>query len=219
MTFTEIATDVTDRLNLSSADASVRIGKAINRKYREVTSAVGLITSRRTEVSKVVTIGNTSVAFSGLEKIVAVIDKSSGSNRVIPEITFEEMQQRATQSGDRVSAYAIQLVGSTTQTIRIDNTPLSAFTLYAEGWATVATLSGSNVPGFPESFHDILVEGVLADEYRKLEKLDMARESRGVYEKRMSELRMWIATSAYLDFVQGGYRNLSPDPTTTMFLI
>jgi hypothetical protein len=35
-------------------------------------------------------------------------------------------------------------------------------------------VSGSQEPAFPESFRDILIEGVLADEYRKLEKATLA---------------------------------------------
>jgi hypothetical protein len=47
--------------------------------------------------------------------------------------------------------------------------PQAAFTLQADGYERADTLTGSQEPAFRESFHDILIEGVLADEYRKLE--------------------------------------------------
>jgi hypothetical protein len=49
----------------------------------------------------------------------------------------------------------------------------------------------------------------MAGEYRKMEKLSLMQDAEANYEKRLSDLRMWIAKSAYLDVVQGKYTTRS----------
>jgi hypothetical protein len=44
---------------------------------------------------------------------------------------------------------------------------------------------------------------VLADEYRRKEKSDYVKEQEELFEKRLSDLRMFIAKSAYLQNYRG----------------
>lgn len=210
MTFTDIQTDLMDRLNLTSPDAQTRVGRAINRKYKEVTSSIGLEVARRTEVQADATLGVRELTFSSIEKVIAIIDKSSGSNRVLKEVTKQELNNKAAHT-ELPREYAIERMGASSVTIYLDCIPQTAFTLYAEGHETASTLSGVMEPAFPESYHDILIEGVLADEYRKMNNTEMMRTSLAIFEKRLSDLRMWIAKSSYLDIVQNG-RNIKQMP-------
>lgn len=207
MTFTEIVSDICDRLNYTSTDATTRVGKAVNRKYKEITSSIGLVTARRTEVQKAATLGVSTLIFTGIEKIITVIDKSSGTNRILQERTYEYMLDKAPATSDSPQEYAIVNMGASTTSILMDVTPQTAFVLYAEGHATAGTLSGTQEPAFSESFHDVLIEGVLVDEYRKLEKPDYMKASKAIFDQRMGELRLWIAKSAWLDIYQGGNKD------------
>jgi hypothetical protein len=148
MTFDDIVSDVKDRLNLTSTDATTRIGKAVNRKYKQVTTSVGLVTARRTEVQKNCTPGVRTLTFTGVEKIINVISKASGTNRILKEITYEEMEARSPQTSDTPYYYAIANLASNTTTVFLDVSPVTAFTLYAEGHATAGTLSGVLEPAF-----------------------------------------------------------------------
>ena len=78
----------------------------------------------------------------------------------------------------------------------------TAFTVYADVIATAATLSGSTEPAFPESYHDILIEGVLMNEYKRSEKLALAQDAKREYESRLSDLRLWMALSPNKDLYQ-----------------
>lgn len=210
MTFTEIVDDIKDRLNLSSSDATTRIGKAVNRKYKEVTSSLGMVVSRRTEVQADTTEGVRTLTFDGIEKISAVIDRSSGTDRLLREVTYEEMKDVAVREDDLPAQWAVYRTGPDTVTIYLDCNPQSEFTLYAEGLESKATLSGSDEPTFSESYHDVLVEAVLVDEYRKLEKFDFMKASKVLYDTRMSELRLWISLSSYNDIHQGKRASSNP---------
>ena len=204
-TFTELKTEIKDRLSLTSTEADTRVGRILNQKYKEVTTSVGLVTTRRTTVSTLATTGQSTLTFTGIEKIINVVDRRDTNYKIIPEADIEELKEDQVFTLTFPSKYAVQSTTYTTVTILMNCVPVvaSPFTLYADGWANMATLSGSNVPVFAESFHDILVWGVLADEYRRIMKLDLALDAEKKYEKRLSELRLFIASSAYLDIYQG----------------
>lgn len=206
MTFVEIVSDICDRLNYTSSDATTRVGKAVNRKYKEITSSIGMVTGRRTEVQASATLGVRALVFSGIEKVIAIIDKSSGANRVLDEVSYETLNNQSPVS-ELPRQYAIYRNGSQTVTIYLDCIPQTTFTLYAEGHETLDTLATTDEPAFSESYHNILVEGVMVDEYRKMEKLALMKASKDLYEQRMGELRMWIAKSSYEDIYQGHRRS------------
>lgn len=204
MIFEELIQETMERLNLSSDEARSRIGREINSRYRRATSSIGMETSRRTTVTKTATIGNRTMTFSGIEKIIAVIDKSGGSGHdvVLSQVTFDEMHNLPLKK-QPPRHYAVTNTHAQTVDIYMDCTPTTAFTLYADGHISLTTLAGGTAPDFPESFHDILIFGAMADEYRKMEKLQFARDCEADYERRLSDLRMWIAKSAYTTLYAG----------------
>lgn len=203
MTFTEIVDEAMTRLNLSSAAAQARIGSAVNHKYKEVTSSIGLNVTRRTQVQSTVTLGVQELVFADIEKVLTVIDKSSGQNRILTEITVDEMRERTIGTGSKVQEYAILKMDAHEVTILMDTIPQTSFTLYADGYERALDLSGSQEPAFPESFHGLLVESVMADELRKMEKIQLANIARDEATRLLSDLRMFIAKSAWSDIYQG----------------
>lgn len=282
MIFDELTAEVCEKLNLTSDEAKSRVGRELNSRYRRATSSIGLETSRRTQVSKAATVGSQTITFTGIEKVITVIDKSSGKDIILDQITPDEMHEaplrneparkfavtnthatsvdiivdcisvdgaRSATIAAAGSGYSVNdtltLTGGTstsTATFKVatiggggavtsvtihepgnytvePSNPVSTtssagigctltvtfggFTLYADGHITLATISGNSIPDFPESFHDLLVFGVMADEYRKMEKLQFSKDCENDYEKRLSDLRMWIAKSAWQDIHQG----------------
>lgn len=202
MTFTEIVTEITNRLNLTSTAASTRIGLEVNRYYKRVTTALNLKTSRQGTVTQAMVAASREVTFSGVEKIDRIIDNSASAWTVLTQITYDEMRDtKATTSAP--TKWAIKTVTGTTVIVMFDCAAPDTRVLTADGQLVGSTLSGSNVPAFPESFHDVLVEGVLQDEYKKQEKTDLASMSKSEYEQRLSDLKMFMAKSAYLLRRQG----------------
>lgn len=193
MTFDEIVGEVEDRLNLRSGTAAARVGRLVNAVYRKVTSSIGLATARPVfGLEATASLGSAVVTFTGIEKIDRVTDETSGSLVVLTEISIDEMRTKEAGTGDPTE-YAIQSMGRNSVTIRLNVLAQTAFTLKADGLETASTLSGSQVPAFSESYHDVLVEGVLKDEYLKLEKPTLAKVAKDTYEERLSELRLFIA--------------------------
>lgn len=205
MVMEEIITEACERLNLTSDTARSRVAREINNRYKRITSSIGLVTSRFTSVTALAVIGNRTMTFTGIEKITAVVDKSDPSQDIVlGQLTPDEMHITPIRT-EPPRNYAITRMHGTSVEVELDCLPATAFTLYADGYVTVTSLSGSDVPDFPESFHDILVWGVMADEYRKMEKMPLMIDAEQNYEKRLSDLRMFIAKSAYLDIYQGRY--------------
>lgn len=202
MTADELITHIADALNLSSAEALARIGRNLNVTYKRVTSAIGMVTTRREEVFKAVTIGSQLVTFTGVEKLDVVFRKVGLRRIILTELTNDEMLL-ATPGAEPPRHYSVFSVTPQSITIKIDCIPTTAFTLYALALGDLPTLTGANSPAFPESFHDILIYGVMTDEYRKMEKAAYAKEAEDNYNQRLSDLKMFIAKSAYLDIYAG----------------
>lgn len=202
MIFDEIVSTVCNTLNLSSDDAKARVSAEVNARYRRVTSGIGMATSRQTQVLKAATIGNPDLVFSGITKITAVIDKSSGKDDPLTEITYDEWHTEPARQ-QPPTKYAVYLMGTSTVTVKLNCIPTTTFTLYADGIVNLSTLSGSQSPAFDEDFHDILVFGAMSDEYRRLEKVQLQKDAETDFEHRVSDLKMFIAKSGYLDIYQG----------------
>lgn len=212
MTFTEIQTDIADRLNLTSTEDLARVGRAINRKYKEITASLGIKhTSRRTTVSASMTISVSTLQFTGAEKIVNVFNRNVSPYKQLDEVTVDELEALMPfDASDTPTLYAIKQMAGDTVTILVNCVPQTAFALYADVYSTAATLSGTDEPVFSESYHDILVSAVLIDEYMKVEKPSLSRaEYLRVYgdgnntNGRMGELRLWIAVSTTKKDYQG----------------
>jgi len=209
MTFTELVNDVASRLNLTSPEALTRIGVRINDRYRRVTSSIGLITSRRVTQDVVVDPTDPSsvlpdLVITGMEKVLRInTTDNAGRIRTLEQLSYDDITNIPTLSR-LPQAWAMKLMGSNTVTITLDSFfPTTTFTLHLEGYDIADTLSGSAIPAFPMDFHDILVNGAMADEQMKMEKPQLAQISEMKYEARLSDLRMFIAKSSYMDIMQG----------------
>lgn len=205
MTLNEMTQHIADAMNLSSPDSVARIARTINVRYKRVTSAIGLVTSRREEISQTATIGSRYITFSGAEKLDAIYRKVGTKNILLDEITHDEMLDTSPRD-EPPTKFSVFSVAPRSVTIMVDCTPTTQFTLYAAVLADLTTLSNNDSPAFPESFHDILIHGVMADEYRKKEKPQEARESEMYFEQRLSDLKMFLAKSAYMDVYPGKHR-------------
>lgn len=204
MTFTELRTEIMDRLNLTSSAASTRVGRAINRVYRKVTSSIGLELSRRVTIQQAVSIGVSTVTFTNTEKVINVYNRSVSPYKLLDLVTIDELEGlQPFVAGGNPTKYALSSQTSDTVTVLINCIPQTAFVLYADVHTAVADLSGTQEPAFPESFHDVIIEGVLADELRKMEKPQLAGMAKVEYDRILSDLRMWIAKTGYLDNYQG----------------
>jgi hypothetical protein len=218
VTFTELVSTVASRLNLTSTEALTRIGVNVNYRYKRVTSSIGLMPSRRATVSVATTGGSPEVTFS-LEKIETVYCTASGRRIVLDEVTYDEWRNRqvfAARAGDP-EVFAIQSMDGDSITVVIDPVPADSVSISADGMQSASTLSGTDVPQFPASFHDVLVDGAIADEYFKMDNQKMARDFEQRFEQRASDLRYHIAKSAYLIVAQNTSAQKSP-ATTRAFL-
>lgn len=215
MTFLEIVDQVLDNLNLTSDDARERVERRVNYVYKKVTTSIGLVTSRR--IIQTVTIDPTEVGstlpditIEDVQKVLAVRYVVSATNsktleeRSMDEILDTTLVRRIPQS------FAVNLMGPTYVTIRLDAYPTSTFTLNIEAYEIAPVLEGLMEPYFPEDFHDLLIEGVMMDELRKMEKPALAEIASKNYERRLSDLRYFIAKSSYMDIVQGKWTSKQP---------
>jgi hypothetical protein len=204
MTFSEIVSATAERLNLTSPEALARIGRYVNDRNRQVTSSVGLNTSRRTTNSQNTVIGSQVLTFA-LEKLETVYTLVSGKRRVLTEMSYDDWRRADTAhpgTGDS-DRYAIETTGASTVVIVLDYTPDAIEAIKADGLAPATVLATTGVPPFPADFHDALIFGALADEYDKLEKPKQADKYERKYEDRVSDLRYFLAKSIYLKQHQG----------------
>jgi hypothetical protein len=195
MTFDQLRTQVLDYCGLQSPEAQTRVGKAINRHYRRVTSTLGLDASRFITRTRTTTIGSQTATFTDIEKIDRVRDTTtSTSPRLLQEVSIHKLRSE-TPGTSEPSAYAVQNTGADSVTIRLDTVPQIVYTLQADGWTTLSDLSGTDEPVIPESFHDVLAWFVIAEELLKKEKLKEASAYEQKAEKLLAELRFHLADS------------------------
>lgn len=210
MTFDTIVAKVMKRMNLSSSDAVTRIGEFVNERYRQATSSIGIEAVRLQTTIRVFAAGYAGlpeVVFNDYDKINRIqwVDTSVSPStfRTLKELTYDELTSMPTNNG-LPRAWAVKNLGAHSVTVVLDAYPTTdAMTLRVNGYTRLQDASGSTEPVFPEDFHDLLIHGAMADELRKMEKPQLAQTAEGKYENRVSDLRMFIAKSAYLDIVQG----------------
>ena len=218
MTFIEIVQEVADHLNLTSDDAMNRIGRRVNKRYKWVTSAIGVDTSKR--IINDFTVDNSDpdtelpdylvLACEKVTKIQLITEEDGDIIRTLDHVLFSELTEENTFNS-LPTMWADKRMGSQSCTIRFDNFyDGQPFYIRVEGLEITDTLSDDAEPAFPESFHDILVEGAISDELRKMEKNDKAKEAEARYEQRLSDLRMFIAKSAWKDIMQAKYKPRYP---------
>lgn len=205
MTFDQIVSKVRDRLNLTSTASLTRIGERVNEVYKEVTASIGLQTSRRVTVNVTIdqnTAGLPEVTVPNVEKVLRiVIQDVNGGLITLSEMTYDSITQIQTASGTPRS-WAVKRIGASEVVIVLDSTPTASTTLICECYDHAEDIAGSQEPYLPTSFHDLLVEGAMAIELRKMEKPELATIAENKYQQRLSDLRMFIAKTAYMDIYQ-----------------
>lgn len=206
MTFSAIKTAIKNRLGLTSTEADTRVGDLLNEHYREITASIGLNVSRRAKVPAATVASSNEVTFVNIENIEAVKKESVTPHLILVRVPWEEIQERhpETSTSNTPGSYAVKSITATGITIVLDRNAKSAYTLWAHGMSTVSDLTGNMEPLFPQSYHFILKERVLMDEYMRMEKKDLAAITFQRAEKGLSDLRMFIAKNGFLEINQGG---------------
>jgi hypothetical protein len=206
VTFTDIQNAVADRLNLTSANALTRIGQSINEKYRELASSIGLQSTVRTTATANTVVGTSLLTFGptpiGVEKIFSVFNAAYTPPMVLDEVTVDELRNQPLGT-DPAEQYAIYNTGASSVTIQLSSKPATIYTMSADVETNIATLSGLMIPNFAEDYHAALIYGGMAVELEKMEKYEMAAKQEAKYQARLSDLRLFIAKSAYLAIYQG----------------
>lgn len=207
MTFDEIVSKVRDRLNLTSPASLARVQESVNEIFRMTVSSCGLQTSVRSTAEADTTIGSRYVVFGGLEdsrveKLFDVFDGTLTPPRVLVEVSFNELRN-SLDEGDFPTQYAVARMGPDSVTIFLSGTPTAVVTWSADVEENSPTMSGSDEPAFAESFHDLLIPGAMAIELDKMEKPDLAVKQEKKWEKRVAELRLFIAASSSREIYQG----------------
>lgn len=202
MTLNELVEYAAEELSLPSPEAKSRLARELNARYKRVTSAIGMSPTRRTDGFEPATVGDRFVTFTDVEKLEAVYLLNGNVKTTLMELTNDEMRD-LTPRDEPPTQYSIYSMTPTTITIQLDCIPATAFNVYATALSDATTLSNNDQPNFPESFHDVLIHGVRADEYRRKEKLALVKEAEQMYEQRLSDLKMFLAKSAYLDVYRG----------------
>jgi hypothetical protein len=206
MTHDEIVTEVKAPLNLTSTVADTRISRLINRYYKKITVAMGIPEGTRISLtaSANATIGSQNIQFTSVESVKRVWYLSGTSKVFLTMVSLDEIRDLTdVASSDTPTKWAILSYTDNDVTIIINTTAATAFAMKADCYATIGSLSGSTVPQFPESFHDVLVYGCLYEEHKKMGHKDEARDAKRDYEEMLSNLRMWFAKSKYMQIKQG----------------
>ena len=212
MTFTEIVTEIAAHLNLTSSEATTRIGRLVNIRYRRLVSSLNLDTSTRTASTVNPSVSSNEITLSSYNKVTRVADVSDGNVTVLKEVSWDELRETTLTASDSPTMWAVKTVGADSVVIAFDVTfQTTDPDIRVDGYATVSTISGSTEPVFPETFHDILIMGVVADELMKMEKKSLSEKWERDYNRRMSELRMYLLKSRYIDRRQGAL----DDPTSS----
>lgn len=204
MTFNDLVQTICDELNLTSDTAKARVGRRVNDYHRRVTTALGMVITRRVTQQATIGAGSSLATFTPCEKTINVIDRTTAPYRVLKEKSIEYMRSIQPYVNSFPTYYAVVGYTSNTVTIEVDMIAQSTYTLYADVHQNATTLQGSQTPIFSESFHDILIHGPLKDEYRKMSNRKAEwQDAKEDYERRLSELRFWFQKSVYKDLIEG----------------
>ena len=182
--------------NIERAGSLTRIGTLINLHYREFTAQGYTAVARRVTVTGTASVSSQYITVSGIEKIERLLDLSAGTNRLIPEVSVEELRALTPDTNDTPTMWAVFSQAAGAVTIIVDNYAQTAYELSADGLDVADVLSGSTEPALPASFHDLLVYAVLADETLKKDYAPQAQLYERKYQSRLSQLKLFLATSA-----------------------
>lgn len=207
MTFLNLQDRVMSRLNLTETAARNRIKTFINERYRRLSTSIGISTVRRSTITFNTVNGTYLYTPSTLIKTFTVI--YTAGSRVLDQMSLDlirNIDPDLSQTGSP-ERFAVVKYGATTEQLHLHPTPDAVYAMTVDGMITGSDLTvDADVPAFPEDFHDALEFGALADELEKLEKYKMAEKYERAFERRLEDLRYFIAKSAYLTHGQNqGY--------------
>jgi hypothetical protein len=183
VTFSDLKSTVMGIANLTSQEADRRVGQAINQLYKQLTAELGLDPTRFVTRTQAMTLGVATLTLPNIEKIDRVYDTSDNGRRELVPVSITALRRDATGTS-QPTRWALQSVTATTVTILTDTVPQTAYTLQADGMATLADLEGEDVPVIAESYHHVLTWAVLSDELLRKEKDKLA----GIYKLKSDEL-------------------------------
>jgi hypothetical protein len=199
VTFKNIQDRVMARTNLTSTDARSRLKNHINERLRRVATSTNVGRVRFGSVS-INTVANVNtITSTGLVKIVTA--SIPAENQILDERTTDQLRNYDTDVSQNgvPRFFAVKAVNATTLTVQLYPEPDAIYAVVLEGILTGTDLSAdADVPGLPEDFHDILIFGALADELPHLQRTDEAAYYEDKFEKRLSDLKYFLAKSAYL---------------------
>jgi hypothetical protein len=204
MTFLELQDRVMDRLNLSTDAARARLSSFLNERLRNVQTSCNLGRTRRGTVEEDTTPDDTDLVVTSAIKPFTI---SMADNRpALREVTVDQIRNLLpTQAAGRPTHYAVKSFQAGGFTLELYPKPEAVYTLVIDGLLAGADLvDDTDVPGFPEDFHDILIFGAMADEYDHFDKPEQAMKQESKFEKRLRDLRYFLAKSTYLTRIQGG---------------
>ena len=217
MTFTEIVSQIADDLNRTSTAAMTRIGKSVNRWYKQlcadnsirtITPVLGVQMSTTIGSNQLVWNSTNTSPSTNVEKILRIYNAATTPATPLYEASVDEIQN-GIAVGDPATRWAPLLMGASSVTVLINSTPATSYALQADVLANVSTLSGSNVPAFTEDFHDLLYLAGKADELRHMEKYEFADAimradgEPSLYSNRLGEFRLYLALSNHRHLFQG----------------
>lgn len=112
MTFDEIVSRVCDRLNLTSSDATTRVGKSVNERYQAVITDVGLSTSVNVLANGNLVAGSRFVTFNNVMKVFSVSDFSAQAITSITRVSTTATVTTAAAHG-YTTGQGVTIVGAT----------------------------------------------------------------------------------------------------------
>lgn len=200
MTLTEIVAECAERLNLSSTEAYSRMTREANQVYRKVLSSVGLDKPVRSVVTSTTVLDTQYVTFANTQRLYSVFN---ADGLTLTELLFDELRNRQGFAGPP-RCFAVSNIYTRSVRIYVDTlSSTDTYALSADALVYPGDMNDEEEPVFNELFHDIIGSGVRRIELFKMEKQALANEEEAYYEGRLSELRLFLAKSAYLDIVQG----------------
>lgn len=201
MTLVQLEDRIMARLGLTTTQQRERIRDEINDRLRQTTSALNLGRTRRGSKTFTTVSGTATVIASGISVLETLYDPTV-RKAPLDEVTMPWI--RAHDASLEVlgtpEVYAIKTHTNDVMTLHLYPKPDAVYALVADVLLAGTDLSSSSdQPNFPSDFHDLLVDGVLADEYNRVEKAQpMAAAHERKFEKRLGELRLHLARTAML---------------------
>lgn len=204
MTFKQIQDRVMALTNGTSTTTRDRIKASINQRYLRMQSGINLEKLRRAVVDITLIAGEGAHATASVAKVFSIFDPTM--RRVLVEATMHEirMMDPGLDREGPPERYSVQSVSASAQVIYFWPLQTGNYTVKADVLTSGTELVGDNdVPTVPADFHDILVEGALAEEWAFYQKPSLEKKAELKFENRLSELRMFLVKSNTQPLTQG----------------